>query len=213
MRVFGWERLSAATAKGRLVFLVMTMAVVTLVAVLELLLIGSPVPLGVAALGWGIILVYGVVDGTLLEPFGRIFGALTVPSGSATPSVNQHSNIGAMVARGRYAEAAAAYRAAIAADPGDVVACEQLARLALGDLKDYELALFAAREGEKRAPDARRRAGFALLAAGICRDNLKDRGRAVVELRRILACYPDVPNAARLRTELEELKAMHFEAP
>jgi len=211
--VFGWERLSAATTKGRLVFLVMAMAAVTLVAVLELVLTGSPLGLALAVLGWAIILVYGLVDRTLLVPFGRLFGALTVPSGSGTPSVNQHSNIAAMVARGRYREAADAYRTAIAADPGDVAACEQLAQLAIGDLKDYELALFAAREGEKRAAEPRRRAGFALLAAGICRDNLKDRGRAVVELRRILACYPDVPNAARLRTELEELKAMHFEAP
>ena len=211
--MFGWERLSAATTKGRLVFLVMAMAAVTLVAVLELVLTGSPLGLALAVLGWAIILVYGLVDRTLLVPFGRLFGALTVPSGSGTPSVNQHSNIAAMVARGRYREAADAYRTAIAADPGDVAACEQLAQLAIGDLKDYELALFAAREGEKRAAEPRRRAGFALLAAGICRDNLKDRGRAVVELRRILACYPDVPNAARLRTELEELKAMHFEAP
>ena len=211
--MFGWERLSAATTKGRLVFLVMAMAAVTLVAVLELVLTGSPLGLALAVLGWAIILVYGLVDRTLLVPFARLFGALTVPSGSGTPSVNQHSNIAAMVARGRYREAADAYRTAIAADPGDVAACEQLAQLAIGDLKDYELALFAAREGEKRAAEPRRRAGFALLAAGICRDNLKDRGRAVVELRRILACYPDVPNAARLRTELEELKAMHFEAP
>ena len=48
--------------------------------------------------------------------------------------------------------------------------------------------------------------------ANICRDDLKDYGRAVVELRRILARYPDVPNAGRLRAEIEELKAMHLEA-
>ena len=209
--MFGLEHWSAATGRGRLAVLVLAMAGVTALAVLELLLTGSPVGVAVAALGWAIILVYGVIDGTLVQPFGRLFGRLTVPSGSATPSVHQHSNIAAMVARGRFAEAAEAYRAAIAADPAEVVACEQLGQLALRELKDYELALFAAREGEKRVPGARRRAGFALLAANICRDNLKDYGRAMVELRRILAIYPDVPNAARLRTEIEELKAMHFE--
>jgi tetratricopeptide (TPR) repeat protein len=188
------------------------MAGVTVVAALESLFLGSPVPMGVAALGWGIVLLYGVVEGTLLERFGRFFAAATMPSGDATPSVNQHSNIATLVARGRYAEAAEAYRAVIAAEPGDVVACEQLGQLALSHLKDYELAWFAAREGEKRAPEARRRAGFALLAVNICRDNLKDNGRALVELRRILATYPDVPNAARLRSEIEEIKAMHFEA-
>jgi regulator of sirC expression with transglutaminase-like and TPR domain len=49
-----------------------------------------------------------------------------------------------------------------------------------------------------------------LLAANICRDNLKDYGKAMVELRRVLALYPDVPNAARLRAEIEELRALHF---
>jgi hypothetical protein len=33
----------------------------------------------------------------------------------------------------------------------------------------------------------------------------------MVELRRILARYPDVPNADALRSEIDELKAMHFE--
>ncbi len=206
------QPLSAATAKGRFAFLVMVMAVATLVTALEAVLLLSLAPLFVALLGWLFVLVYGAVDGLVLRKGGGVIGALTLPSGASTPSVNQHSNIAAMVARGRFAEAAEAYRSAIAADPTDVVACEQLAQLALRELNDYALALFAAREGERRVPDARRQAGFALLAANICRDNLKDYGRAIVELRRILASYPDVPNAARLRAEIRELKAMHFEA-
>lgn len=209
--MFGWEHLSAATAKGRLVFLVVAMAAVTVAAVLELLLTGSIVGVAVAALGWAIVVMFAFADRALLEPLGRLFGALTVPSGAATPSVNQHSNIEALVARGRVGEAAAAYRAVIAADPRDVVACERLGQLALRELRDYELALLAAHEGEKRA-SGRRRAGFALLAAHICRDNLKDHGRTLVELRRILESYPDIPNAAELRAEIRELKAMHLEA-
>jgi hypothetical protein len=34
----------------------------------------------------------------------------------------------------------------------------------------------------------------------------------MVELRRILARYPNIANAARLRAEIDELKALHFEA-
>ncbi|HXY19010.1 MAG TPA: hypothetical protein VEH83_03335 [Gemmatimonadales bacterium] len=210
--MFGLEHLSATTAKGRFVFLVMVMVVVTAVALLEGAVLGSAVPLVAAMFGWAVILMYGVVEGALFERAGRGVAAITLPSGSATPSVNQHSNIEALVARGRLAEAADAYRAVIAADPRDLVACERLGQLALRELKDPQLALFAAREGEKRAPDPRRQAGFALLVANICRDDLKDYGRAVVELRRILARYPDVPNAGRLRAEIEELKAMHLEA-
>jgi tetratricopeptide (TPR) repeat protein len=135
------------------------------------------------------------------------------PSGSSTPSVNQHSNIGAMVARGEHTKAAEAYRAAIAADPEDVVACEQLALLALREMKDYELALFAYREAERRVTEPRRQLGYAIHIAGIYRDYVKDAGRTMVELRRVLARYPDAPNASALRSELDELKARHFETP
>jgi len=210
--MFGLEHLSATTAKGRFVFLAMVMAVATLVALLEAVVLRSAVPLAVALLGWAFVVLYGVMDGAFLHRGASALGAITLPSGSATPSVNQHSNIEALVARGRLAEAAEAYRAVIAADPHDLVSCERLAQLALRELRDPALALFAAREGERRAPEARRQAGFALLAASIYRDDLKDTGKALVELRRILARYPDVPNAARLRAEIEELKAMHFEA-
>jgi tetratricopeptide (TPR) repeat protein len=211
--VFGWEHLSAATAKGRFAFLVMVMAVATLVAAVEALVLRSAVPLAAAFVGWAFVLVYAAVEGTLFQRAGQAVASLTLPSGSATPSVNQHSNIEALVARGQFAEAAAAYRAVIASAPRDLVACERLGQLALRELKDYDLALFALREGEKRAPDPRRGAGFALQAANVYRDNLRDYGRAVVELRQILARYPDVPNGARLRAEIEELKVMHFEAP
>ena len=210
--MFGLEHLSATTARGRFVFLAMVMAVATLVALLEAVVLRSAVPLAVALLGWAFVVLYGVMDGAFLHRGASALGAITLPSGSATPSVNQHSNIEALVARGRLAEAAEAYRAVIAADPHDLVSCERLAQLALRELRDPALALFAAREGEQRAPEARRQAGFALLAASIYRDDLKDTGKALVELRRILARYPDVPNAARLRAEIEELKAMHFEA-
>jgi tetratricopeptide (TPR) repeat protein len=133
------------------------------------------------------------------------------PSGSSTPSVDQHSNIAAMAARGEYAKAAEAYRAAIAADPADVVACEHLALLALRELKDYELAASAYHEAEQRTTEPRRRLGYAMHVAAIYRDYLKDSGRTMVELRRILARYPDVPNAAALRAEIDELKARHFD--
>jgi len=211
--MFGLEHLSATTAKGRFVFLAMVMAGATVISLLWSVLLASGVPLLAAFLGWVFVLLYGVMDGALLHRGASVIGALTVPSGAATPSVNQHSNIEALIARGRLAEAADAYRAVIVADPRDVVACERLGQLALRELKDPHLALFAAREGEKRSSDVRRQAGFALLAANIYRDDLKDYGRAVVELRRILARYPGVPNADRLRAEIEELKAMHFEAP
>jgi tetratricopeptide (TPR) repeat protein len=210
--MWGLENISAVTPKGRFVFLVLVMSVTTLLTLLEVMLFLNWAPLLAALFGWAVVLLYGVLEGGILHPGASAVAHLTVPSGSATPSVNQHSNIQALVARGRYPEAAEAYKAAIAADPADLVACEQLGLLALRELKDYELAVFAAREGERRVRDAARQAGFALQVANIYRDNLKNYGKTMVELRRILARYPDIPNANRLRAEIEELKAMHFEA-
>jgi tetratricopeptide (TPR) repeat protein len=194
----GPERKKQVSARASLRRLVIPMAVMMLVAIglgsLPLILAGA-----IVWLFWIMryILLTQVLD----------------PSGSSTPSVNQHSNIGAMVARGEYAKAADAYREAIAADPEDVVACEQLALLALREMKDYDLALFAFREAEKRVTEPRRRVGYAMHVAGIYRDYVKDAGRTMVELRRILERYPDAPNAAALKSELDELRARRFETP
>src|SRR5262249_7927313 len=151
-------------------------------------------------------------QGVALERVGGRIGKLLVPTGSSTPSVNQHSNIESLVARGEFARAAEAYRAVITSDPADIVSCEKLAQVALRDLKDYPTAIFAWREAERRSPEPRRQAGYAILIANAYRDNLKDYGKTIVELRRIIARYPNVPNADRLKAEIDELKALHFEA-
>jgi tetratricopeptide (TPR) repeat protein len=209
--MWGLERVSAATPRGRFIVLCLVMGLATLLSLVEAVLMLSWGPLVAAFLGWCFVLVYGVVEGQILHRGASAVAALTLPSGASTPSVDQHSDIQALVAKGRYAEAAAAYRAVIAAQSQDVLACEQLAQLALRELKDWDLALFALKEAERRAAEPRRRAGYAILAANVYRDNLKDYGKTMVELRRILALYPDVPNAGALRAEIEELKAMHFE--
>lgn len=162
--------------------------------------IGSMPLLALGGIVWAFWIFYYVLLTQVLDP-----------DGSSTPSVDQHSNIAAMAIRGETAQAAEAYRAAIAADPDDIVACEQLAQLALRELKDFELAIQAYREAERRAPQPKRQLGYAMLVATVYRDSLKDAGRTMVELRRILARYPDAPNAAALHAELEEIKAQHFQ--
>ncbi len=134
-----------------------------------------------------------------------------LPEGKETPYIVQHSNIEAMEVSGRYAEAVAAYQTVILEQPQDLVACEKLGQLALRQLKDYELALQAYREAERRAREPKRKLGYAMLVAGIYRDNIKDVGKALVELRRVVALYPEAPNRARLSAEIDELKALHFE--
>jgi tetratricopeptide (TPR) repeat protein len=206
-----WEKVSrvdASSNAGFFVAVLMACGLIVAVAAIMALLGGGLVPLAIAAVFVPALLFLALLHATALERGSR----LMIAKGSSTPYTPQHSNLQALVAKGAYAEAAEAYREVIASQPQDLLACEQLVQLALRELKDYPLALFAVREAERRAPDARRGAGYALLAANIYRDNLKDYGRTMVELRRILARYPDVPNAAALRAEIEELKALHFEA-
>jgi cytochrome c-type biogenesis protein CcmH/NrfG len=154
---------------------------------------------GVVWIGWA---VYYILLTQILQP-----------TGSSTPSVAQHSNIEALEARGEYAKAAQAYRSVIESQPQDMVACEKLGQLALRQLKDFELAVWAYRQAEQRSDQPKRQLGYALIIAGIYRDNIGDSGKAIVELRKVLGRYPDAPNADRLRAELEELRSRHFEAP
>jgi cytochrome c-type biogenesis protein CcmH/NrfG len=163
------------------------------------LMIGSAPLLALGALVWVGWIIYYLLLTQVLDP-----------SGSSTPSINQHSNIATMAVRGETAKAAEAYRAAIAADPDDFVACEQLAQLALRELKDFDLAIQAYRQAERCAPRPERQLGCAMMVVAVYRDYLRDDGRTIVELRRILDRYPDAPNAPALRAELLEIRTQRF---
>ena len=165
------------------------------------------------AVGWAVLGLYYLMNRTVIEPVGDAIGRILVPTGGSTPSVAQHSNIEALEARGRYQEAAQAYQQVIASDPADLVACDKLGQLALRQLRDYPLAIRAYREAEKRAVETKKKFGYGMLVAGVYRENLKDYGKAMVELRRLQVRYPDAPNHSRLSGEIDELKAMHFEGP
>lgn len=215
-REFGfWERLGripAHTLKAQLLYISMFVAIGTVINLLLAVLMRSWAPIIAAFFGWVFVGAYGLVRVALADRTAGNIGRILVPSGASTPPVNQHSNIQTLVARGEYAKAAEAYRAVIAQDPAELVACEQLGQLALRELKDFETAVFAYREAERRTTEERRRAGYALLVVNIYRDNLRDMGRTIVELRRLLERYPALPNVSALRAELEELRARHFEA-
>lgn len=176
---------------------------------------------GVIFLGFGLafwlgsvpLVVLGVAV-TLMWTFHYIFMTrVLMPSGDSTPGDKSLSHIEAMVARGEYEKAGLAYEREIATDPADFWSCERLAMLARAQLKDPERAVRALRQAEQRVPEPRRRAGYALLALSVLRDDLRDQGRAIVELRRILATYPDIPNAGALRAEMDQMRSDRFREP
>lgn len=135
-----------------------------------------------------------------------LIGGVLMPTGASTPPPKWHSQIEAMVASGQYEKAAEAFKAEIETDPEDVGACEKLGQLALREIKDFKLALWAYREAENRAQEPKRKLGYALMITGILRDYLQDGPKTMVELRRLLAQYPDAPNAAQMRAEIREIK-------
>jgi cytochrome c-type biogenesis protein CcmH/NrfG len=165
----------------------------------------------VSLLAWLVFALYSVFYKTIIDTSGDAFGRIFFPSGKSTPPAKALSHIETMAVRGDLAKAVAAYKAEIATDPADVTSCERLGTLAMRQLADYDLAVWAYREAERRAETPARRFGFALIVVGICRDQLKDRGRTVVELRRLVQLYPDAPRIADLKAELDELKAGLFD--
>lgn len=202
----------AANPKAQAKFLAYLLGPMFAAAFVLYLATGIMLPLIGVLIGIMVSALYLVFAFFVIEPTGSGVEKMLVPTGSSTPSVAQHSNIEALEVRGEYAKAAAAYRDIIETQPEDLVACEKLGQLALRQLKDFETAIWAYRQAEQRHPEPRRRAGYALMVVNIYRDNVGDPGRTLVELRKLLAKYPELPNADQLRAEAEEMKARHFEA-
>jgi hypothetical protein len=139
----------------------------------------------------------------------RLVGSLYATDGSSTPPAKAYSAIEALEARGAYHDAAAAYGAVIAQDPADWEARVRLAELSLRRLDDPARAVALLGEARGLVRDPRRAVALSLRVADICRDRLHDRGRAIVELRRLVDCYPNSPLVDGARAELRRLLAEH----
>jgi hypothetical protein len=146
-----------------------------------------------------------VVTRTAGEALGRAVGSLYAPSGSSTPPARVYSVIEALEARGAYGDAAAAWNAAIARDPADWEARVRLAELSLRRLGDPARAAQLYREARGLVRDERRAIALGLRLVDVYRDHLRDRGRAIVELRRLLDTYPHSSLVAGARAELDRL--------
>jgi hypothetical protein len=148
-----------------------------------------------------------VVSRTAGEGLGRLVGHLYAPDGVSTPPTKAYSAIEALEARGAYADAAAAYDAAIARSPTDWETRVRLAELSLRRLDDPARAAALYGEARSLVTDERRAIALALRLVDIYRDRLHDRGRAIVELRRLIDTHPDSPLVAGARAELSRLIA------
>lgn len=149
-----------------------------------------------------------VVSRTAGDALARL---LTGASGDSTPPPKAYSAIETLVARGAYADAAAAYRGEIARDPADGEARVRLAELLLARLDQPVEAAALYAQARDLARDENRRIALSLRLVDIHRDRLRDRGRAIVELRRLVDTHAGSPHAAGARAELARLLAQGTE--
>ncbi|MCH8938217.1 MAG: tetratricopeptide repeat protein [Gemmatimonadetes bacterium] len=182
----------------------------------------------VLVIGGGLLMVLGAGFGALVILAGLVLAALScvlyvvlkllaVPSanmflrflgaqsGSSTPPTKGYSAIEAMVAGGRYQDAAVAYRREIAADPSDTEARSRLAQLLMDRLEDFTAAARYLKEAREVTTNDRRKMGYSLRLVDLYRSRMGDRGKAMVELRRFIDTFPDSPHIDGVRRELSEL--------
>jgi len=182
----------------------------TVIAVLLALTGADPRPLQLVGALWAI---YGLTVGFLsgiLEPvidgfFHMVsnFGIVRVGGG--------YSAIETLAARGHLQAAADAYAERARNKPQRVEATLRRAALLAGPLNQPETAaieLDNLRAGGPLPPRDDFRVGLALVE--LYEQDLKDPGRAMAELRRLIDRYPTAQGARRLRVALASLKAERF---
>lgn len=129
------------------------------------------------------------------------------PSGSTTPYAFDFSQIEAQVVRGDHAAAAVLWEDAIAERPGDVEVRVRAADF-YGDVhRQHERALALYREVQRLEAPPERHLYVAQRIVDLLLGPLPDKGRAVVELRRIIDRWPNSAAARHGRDAIARLKA------
>lgn len=176
-----------------------TLVVFIVVAVLSLLFL----PLQLAILAMAIPLTMPVIQ--LVS--GRVARTVYDPSGSRVPSRPSYSAAESLAVRGRFEEAINAYELAAAAESADPEPWLRIARIERSDLKRPQRALEALRAARTRvAPDSQTALMISKEIADIYLRDLKDPARAMPELARLSASFPDTPTGAWAKQELRDLK-------
>ncbi len=168
-------------------------------------IVGSLVLLAGLALAALTCVLYVVVKFLAVPSANTLVGFLGAQSGSSTPPIKGHSAIEALVAEGRYQDAAVAYRREIAADPSDIEARSRLAQLLMDRLEDFTAAARYLKEAREVTTNDRQKMGYSLRLIDLYRSRLNDRGKAMVELRRFIDTFPDSRHIDGVRRELSEL--------
>lgn len=176
-----------------------TLVVFIVVALLSLLFL----PLQLAILAMAIPLTMPVIQ--LVS--GRVARTVYDPSGSRVPSRPSYSAAESLAVRGRFEEAINAYELAAADESADSEPWLRIARIERSELKRPQRALEALRAARTRVtPDSQTALMISREIADIYLRDLKDPSRAMPELARLAASFPDTPTGKWAKQELMELK-------
>lgn len=178
---------------------------------------------GTVGVIWGLFLL-GIPGCLLLFPPGYLIGVLIwrvvgglagrgatvlyTPSGDSTKYVPTYSHIDAMIARGDFEGAAAAFEHELTMSGREIGVLVKAADFHLRERRDHARALTLYLDARGRGaggPDLRRYVQQKLVDLYLD-SPLRDEGRAMVELRRLIDAFPDSREAAAAREALAELK-------
>jgi hypothetical protein len=142
----------------------------------------------------------------IAEGSGRAFGAFIQPSGNSSPYQRTYSAEDALAARGDIVGALRAYEAIVAADPSDVMARRKGADLHArhGDPR-RAAELFAEIRRIPAVPRSDQLYASQRLI-DLLLGSLGDKGRALVELRRLVETFPGTREAAGARIAIDRMK-------
>jgi hypothetical protein len=178
------------------------------------LLAGFPVPLK----GHPILLVVlaGVIGFLMGRQVGKmVFGgseraakSIYMPTGASTPYTTQYSHIDAIEARGEIRDAIDNWEAAAAADPLNPWPLIRAAELYMRTLKEPATALERFKAARAKPAIATEHHLYVTQKmVDLYLGPMNDRGRGLVELRRLVETYPDRREAQFAREAIARLKA------
>lgn len=138
---------------------------------------------------------------------GAGFLSFLWPSGNSTPYAKQYSFQESMAIRGDTAGAIASYEELIAADPTDLEARIRVAELHAGKGNNPQRAAECFREARRlEGITPERDLYISNRIIDLLRGPLRDEGRALVELRRMVQLHPQSRDAAFAREAIAKMK-------
>lgn len=160
-------------------------------------------PLQLAILAMAVPLLFPVIQ--LLS--GRVARVVYDPSGSTVASRSAYSGPESLAVRGRFEEAIDAYEVAAGEEPHDPEPWLRIARIERSDLKRPARAIEALRTARTRvAPESQTAMMIGRQIAEVLMHDSGDPARAMPELARLAAAFPDTPTGQWAARELAELK-------